>query len=85
MESPYNTYTEEGLPPGAICSPSLNAIKAAMYPMDPLVDENDTSQDPARRVCYYFVTYTKGKALYAQTYSEHQKNIELIKEEEAEN
>lgn len=84
MQSPYNTYTNEGLPPGAICSPSLNAIKAAMYPMDPLVDENDTSQNPKRRVCYYFVTYEKGKALYAQTYSEHQKNIERIKEEEAE-
>lgn len=82
MESPYNTYTNEGLPPGAICSPSLNAIKAAMYPMDPLVDEEDTSTDPARRVCYYFVTYNKGKALYAETYSEHLENIALIKEEE---
>ena len=84
MESPYNTYTNEGLPPGAICSPSLNAIKAAMYPMNPLVNEDDISENPARRVCYYFVTYTQGKALYASTYNEHQKNIQLIKEEEAE-
>ena len=83
IDTPYNTYIKEGLPPGAICNPSLNAIKAAMYPMNPLVDEEDTSTNPARRVCYYFVTYTQGKALYASNYNEHLKNIQLIKEEEA--
>jgi UPF0755 protein len=83
IDTPYNTYIQEGLPPGAICSPSLNALKAAMYPQHPLVDENDVSENPKRRVCFYFVTYESGKALYAQTYEEHLKNIELVKEEDS--
>jgi UPF0755 protein len=36
IESPYNTYLYEGLPPGPICSPRMASIEAALYP-----DEND--------------------------------------------
>lgn len=32
INSPYNTYINSGLPPGPIGSPSLKAIKAAIYP-----------------------------------------------------
>lgn len=32
IESPYNTYMNEGLPPGPICSPGEASIKAALYP-----------------------------------------------------
>ena len=30
--SPYSTYSQDGLPPSAICNPSLDAIIAALYP-----------------------------------------------------
>ena len=33
INSPYNTYINSGLPPGPIGSPSLKAIKAAIYPI----------------------------------------------------
>ena len=32
VNSPYNTYTNRGLPIGPICSPSAAAIQAALYP-----------------------------------------------------
>ncbi|HEX6710942.1 MAG TPA: endolytic transglycosylase MltG [Rubrobacter sp.] len=34
IDSPYNTYENKGLPPGPICSPSLESLKAAMNPKD---------------------------------------------------
>jgi len=32
IDSPYNTYINDGLPPGPIGSPSLKALRAAIYP-----------------------------------------------------
>jgi len=34
VDSPYNTYTHFGLPPGPICNPGLGSIKAALYPTE---------------------------------------------------
>ena len=63
IDSPYNTYTHEGLPPGPICMPGANAISAALYP------------EPNCNYMYFCATGDGGTA-YATTYKEHQKNIE---------
>lgn len=34
VDDPYNTYVYQGLPPGPIANPSLNSIRAAIYPSD---------------------------------------------------
>ena len=57
----YDTYQCEGLPIGAICSPGLEAINAALYP-------EDTDY-------YYFLASKDGTFYYAQTNEEHEQNI----------
>ncbi len=69
IDSPYNTYMYAGLPPGAICNPGANAIYAALQP----------SVDEEAMKYYYFVSRINGEILYAKTQSEHNKNIEEIK------
>lgn len=61
ISSAYNTYKVEGLPPGPICNPGLDAIKAVLNP-------DSTNY-------YYFVSDSSGNYYYAATYSEHQKNV----------
>jgi UPF0755 protein len=66
FKSRYDTYDSVGLPPGPICNPGMDAIKAAIQP-------SDTS--------YYFFCHDKyGNAYYASTIYEHQENLELINE-----
>lgn len=59
----YNTYKRDGVPPGAICNPGLDAIRAALNPAD--------------TDYFYFVTDAQKKYYYAATYEEHLANIEI--------
>ncbi|MBX5476066.1 MAG: endolytic transglycosylase MltG [Clostridia bacterium] len=59
--SPYNTYVHAGLPPGPICNPGLDAIRAAL--------------EPANVPYLYFVALPDGHLLYAKTHEEHLKNV----------
>lgn len=61
INSPYNTYLNPGLPPGAICNPGLASIRAVMY---------------ARETPYwYYLHDNQGIAHYAATIEEHNQNI----------
>lgn len=54
----YNTYEVKGLPPGPICTMSLKAINAVLYPQ-----ENFGQY-------YYFLTDNTGKFYYHKTYND---------------
>ncbi len=57
IDSPYNTYQHEGLPPGAIANPGLDAIEAVLNP-------SDTDY-------LFFVADRSGHNHYAYNYDEH--------------
>jgi UPF0755 protein len=60
VESPYNTYRHEGLPPGPICSPGEASIEAALYP------ETGSRE-------FFFVANGDGTHSFSRTFSEHVK------------
>lgn len=63
----YDTYKVKGLPPGPLCSPGLDAIKAALYPTQ------NTDY-------YYFVTDSKGNFYYHKTLGEQNKTIAKLQQ-----
>lgn len=66
FKSDYNTYNIEGLPPGAICNPGLDAIDAAINP-----DNTDYYY-----FCHKSPTETDGATpYYASTFTQHQINM----------
>ena len=67
IDSPYNTYTHEGLTPGPICMPGIDAISAALYP------------EPGCGYLYFCATGDGGTA-FATTLKAHQKNINKYKD-----
>lgn len=62
IESPYNTYLNQGLPPHPICNPGVEAIKAVL--------------NPAETECFFYLHDETGQIHCAKTYEEHQTNIE---------
>jgi len=60
IDSPYNTRKSKGLPLGPICNPSIESIKAAMYPKE--------------TPYWYYLTDKNGKAIFSKTNEEHNNN-----------
>jgi UPF0755 protein len=66
LKTPWNTYVSQGLPATAICSPGVDALRAAEHP------------EPGDWL--YFVTIDKqGTTLFTKDYQQHLANIELAK------
>ena len=59
VDSPYNLYTNAGLPPGPMNSPSEDAIAAALEPTD-----ND--------YLYFYANLKTGEVFYTDDYEQHQ-------------
>jgi UPF0755 protein len=62
VNSPYNTYGRAGLPPGPICNPGVDALKAALR--------------PERHGYFFFVANPDGSGthVFAKTGEEHVRN-----------
>jgi UPF0755 protein len=62
-DTPYNTYRNQGLPPGPICSPDAKSIHAALW--------------PARTGYIFFVSKGNGTHFFSRTYQEHAQAIQM--------
>ena len=61
VDSPYNTYTHKGLPPGPIDSPGLASLEAAINPT------------PSKYL--YYLADKNGVMHYATTFAQHEANV----------
>lgn len=61
---PYNTYLNEGIPPGAISAPGLASLKAVLQ--------------PESTEYLFFVARYDGSHTFSRSFAEHQKQIEAI-------
>jgi UPF0755 protein len=67
-DSPYNTYTHAGLPPGPVCNPGLASLRAAMH--------------PAQTNYLYFVAASadpSGHSRFSATLAQHDKNVQAYR------
>jgi UPF0755 protein len=68
VASPYNTYSNKGLPPGPICTPSIETIDAVLN---------------APKTSYlYFVASSNfdGSSVFSSTLSQHLKNAKAYQQ-----
>lgn len=64
IDSPYNTYTHEGLPPTAICNPGVSCLMAAIQ--------------PEKTRYYYYVADTDGSHIFSRTLDEHNRAVDKV-------
>ena len=70
-KSPYNTYFITGLPPGPICNPGKESIKAVLHPADaPFL---------------YFVSKNDGTHHFSTTLAEHNRAVRKYQKKRIEN
>ncbi|MCL2818791.1 MAG: endolytic transglycosylase MltG [Actinomycetia bacterium] len=67
IDSPYNTYIHEGLPPGPICNPSRLSLEAAARPA--ITD-----------YLYFALTSQSGEQTFSVTYEEHEEAMRISQE-----
>ncbi|MFO7660155.1 MAG: endolytic transglycosylase MltG [Candidatus Cloacimonadaceae bacterium] len=57
IDSPFNTYNKDGLPPHPICNPSISSLVAVHYP-------------EATEYLYFFADF-EGQNVFSKNYTEH--------------
>ena len=70
LESPYNTYLNKGLPPGPICTPSIESLQAVL--------------DAPETEYIFFVASHKfdGSTIFTTNFDDHRKYVRLFHAEQ---
>jgi UPF0755 protein len=70
LESPYNTYIHKGLPPGPICTPSIESIDAVL-------------NAPKTEYIFFVASYKfDGNTIFTTNYDDHLKYVRLFHAEQ---
>jgi UPF0755 protein len=70
LSSPYNTYQNTGLPPGPICTPSLEALDAVL-------------NAPATDYLFFVASWKfDGSTIFTSNYTDHRRYVNLFHEEQ---
>lgn len=70
LESPYNTYLHTGLPPGPICTPSVESIEAVV-------------NAPATDYIFFVASYKfDGSTIFTSNLTDHNKYVRLFHDEQ---
>lgn len=72
-DTPYNLYLRTGLPPTPIAAPSLTSIDAVLTPAD------------GPWLFWVTINLDTGETRFAETFPEHQENVQLLRQWEDEN
>jgi len=70
--NPYNTYEHLGLPPTPIASPGVTSIDAVLNPA------------PGNWIFWVAINLETGETRFAETFDEHQDNVALLRQWQAE-
>ncbi len=62
--SPYNTYTNAGLPAGPVSNPGMSSLRAALYPVD--------------TDYFFFALEPSGAHHFSETVYEHQQYLDIL-------
>lgn len=68
IKSPYNTYENAGLPPGPICNPGEDSLRAAAAPKQ-------------TEYFFYVMSPKLNRHRFAKTFAEHERNVRLYHQE----
>lgn len=70
LVSPFNTYLNTGLPPGPICTPSLESVEAVL-------------NAPSSTYLYFVASYAfDGSTIFTSNYDEHMKYARMFQAEQ---
>lgn len=70
LQSPYNTYQHKGLPPGPICTPSIESIEAVL-------------DAPSTNYLFFVASYTfDGSTIFTENYTDHMKFARMFQAEQ---